>query len=315
MKHRPFLSEILNHCYQRSAGGGLLFYSQSDYLVWFTIVCVAAVKYGVKVLALCPMPDHTHFSVTAKTVQALSAFMGAANRAFSHEQNKLCHTRCTWFEGPFGSVPKTGAKDGRGNLIYVGNNPVERQLATNAEDYRWTFIAYARSSHPFSEKLVIRDGSWNMRNAVREVKALHKSGKPMNHAVLKRITAKLNEKEIRQLTDFIIVTYNVIDYKQALRFFDGSYERFLTALHSTTGREYDLNETFVGKSDKHYAQMVKVLLTEKRLSDIHDFLAWPDSEKKALFNLLRQRTQALPMQIYKFLHLPLPEAPEGVRRK
>ena len=315
MKHRPFLSEILNHCYQRSAGGGLLFYSQSDYLVWFTIVCVAAVKYGVKVLALCPMPDHTHFSVTAKTVQALSAFMGAANRVFSHEQNKLCHTRCTWFEGPFGSVPKTGAKDGRGNLIYVGNNPVERQLAAYAEDYRWTFIAYARSSHPFSEKLVIRDSSWNMRNAVREVKALHKSGKPINHAVLKRITAKLNEKEIRQLTDFIVVTYNVIDYKQALRFFDGSYERFLTALHSTTGREYDLNETFVGKSDKHYAQMVKVLLTAKRLSDIHDFLAWPDSEKKALFNLLRQRTQATPMQIYKFLHLPMLKAPEGVRRK
>ena len=315
MKKRPFLSGILNHCYQRSAGGGLLFYSQSDYLVWFTIVCVTAVKYRVTILALCPMPDHTHFSVTVDTVQALSGFMGAVNRAFSHEQNKLCHTRSAWFERSFGSVPKTGAKDGRGNLIYVGNNPVERQLAAHAEDYRWTFIAYAQSSHPFSEKLVIRDSSWKMRNAIREVRALHKSGKPMNHAVLKRITAKLNEKEIRQLTDFIIITYNVIDYKQALRFFDGSYEHFLTALHSSTGREYDLNETFVGKSDKHYAQMVKVLLKEKQLSDIHDFLAWPDSEKMKLFNILRQRTRALSVQIYKFLHLPLPKAPEGVRRK
>lgn len=307
MKQRPFLKGILNHCYQRSAQGGLLFYCQSDYLVWFTIVCMAAVKYKVKILALCPMPDHTHMSVIAESVQDLSGFMGAANRSFSHEQNKQCRTKSAWFESTFGSVPKKGPKEGRSNLVYVGNNPVERQLVTNAEDYRWNFVAYAQSDHPFSEPLIVRNCSWHMKNAIREVKAQHNAGKPMNHTLLKRITAKLCEKEIRQLIDNIINTYNVIDYKEALRFFDGNYQQYLTALHSTTGHEYNLNESFVGRSDKCYSQMVRILLTDKRLDDIHDLLIWSDEEKRAVYTLLRQRTKALPVQIYKFLHLPIPK--------
>ena len=303
MKHRPFLQGILNHCYQRSADGGVIYYSTSDYLIWFTIVCVAARKYRIKVLSLCPMPDHTHLSVVADTVQDLSNFMGEVNRTFSRAHNKQCRIKISWFESSFGSVHKTGTKDGRSNLIYVGNNPVERQIVINAEDYRWTFIAYAVSTHPFSEKLVIRKASWNMRKAIWEVKELQKKGKPLNYALLKRITKKLDEKEINQLTDFVIVTYNVIDYKECLRYFDGKYTNYLTALHSTTTHEYDLNETFVGWSDAHYAKMARILLDGLKLQDIHDFLSWPLKEREKLFPLLRNRTKASAAQIRKYLHL------------
>lgn len=305
MKNRPFIRGILNHCYQRSADGGLLFYCQRDYLVWFTIVCMAALKYRVRILALCPMPDHTHYSVIADSVKDLSSFMGAANRTYSHEQNKLCHTNRVWFEWSYGSVPKKGAKEGRSNLVYVGNNPVERQLVSNAEDYRWTFLAYARSTCPFSEKLVIRNCSWHMKNAIREVKSQFQSGKYLNHSLLKRITSKLDDNEVRQLTDFIIVTYNTIDYKEACRFFDGSFEHYLTALHSSIGHEYDLNETFTGRSDTYYVQMAKILLSGKQVVDIHDFLSWTDAEKRTLLNLLQRKTNAPSVQIKKFLHLPI----------
>ena len=304
MKRRPFLQGILNHCYQRSADGGVIFYSQSDYLIWFTTVCVTAGKHHVKVLALCPMPDHIHLSVLADTVQDLSNFIGDANRTFSRAHNTLCRTRISWFESTYGSVPKTGTKDGRGNLIYVGNNPVERKLAANAEDYRWTFVAYAASTHPYSERLIIREASWHMKKAIREVRALHKSGKPMNLTLLKRITKNLCDKERRQLIDFIIVTYNVIDYKECLRYFDGKYSNYLTALHSTTTHEYDLNETFVGWSDAHYAKMSRIILTELKLPDIHNFLSWPLQEREKLFPLLKNRTKATAAQIKKFLHLP-----------
>lgn len=315
MKKRPFLKGVLNHCYQRSANGGLLFYSQSDYLVWFTIVCLAATRHRVKILALCPMPDHTHLSVIADSVRDLSSFMGDINRSFSHEQNKLCHTKGSWFKTPFGSVPKKGAKFGRSNLLYVGNNPVERKLASYADEYRWTFVAYAHSDHPFSDKLIIRNCSRHMRNAIREVRAQYRSGKPMNHCVLKRITRMLAESEKRQLIDYIVSTYNVISYDDTLSYFDGSYGHFLTALHSTTTREYDMKETFVGVSDRCYAQMTRILLVEKGLEDIHDFLAWPEKERKELYNLLLQKTGALPSQVNKFLHLPIESAKAGMTTK
>lgn len=303
MKNRPFLKGILNHCYQRSANGGLIFYCQSDYLVWFTTVCIAASRHHVKVLALCPMPDHTHMSVIADSVQQLSAFMGEANRSYSYAQNKVCNTKISWFEHTFGSAVKKGPKDARSNLVYVGNNPVERQMAVNAEDYRWTFVAYAQSDHPFSDKLVIRNASWHMKNAIREVRAQRRMDKPLNDCQLKRIMAKLDDRERQQLTDFIITAYNVINYTETLRYFDGKYDNYLMALHNTTGHEYDLNETFVGRSDAHYATMVNTLLSEMHLADIHDFLSWPAEERKRLIPLLRRNTKATDRQIYKFLHL------------
>lgn len=304
MKKRPFREGILNHCYQRSADGGVIFYSQSDYLVWFTTVCVAARKYKVKVLALCPMPDHIHMSVVADSVKDLSGFVGEANRTFSHAHNRICQTKFSWFESTYGSVPKAGAKEGRSNLIYVGNNPVERHLATRAEDYRWTFVAYAASKHPFSEKLVIRRASWYLKNAIREVRAQYQAGKPLNYIQLKRMTEKLEEKEVRQLMDYAITLYNVIDYGECLRFFDGKFDHYLTALHSTTTHEYDLNETFVGWSDAHYAKMTHILLSEQQLADIHDFLSWPLEDRRKLFQLLSRKTHASRAQINKFLHLP-----------
>ena len=250
------------------------------------------------------MPDHTHMSVVADTVEHLSGFMGEANRTFSFAHNQVCHTKFSWFESTYGSVPKSGTKDGRSNLIYVGNNPVERQLAAQAEDYRWTFIAYAKSNHPFSEKLIIRNCSWHMKNAVREVRDQHKRNKPLKYNQFKRMIEKLGAKEVQQLIDFIIVTYNVMDYEETLRYFDGKMDNYLTALHSTTTREYDLNETFVGWSDAHYAKMAQVLLAEMKLNDIHDFLSWPLEERKRLFRILKYRTTATNGQIRKFLHLP-----------
>ena len=304
MYNRRFLSGILNHCYQRSFEGGVLFYSKSDYLVWFTIVCVMARKYSVRVLALCPMPDHTHYSLVAGSVKDLSAFMGAVNRTYSHAMNQACATKQSWFETTFGSAPKKEVKDGRSNLLYVGNNPVERKLEVNAEDCRWTFIAYAASDHPFSEKLVIRRASSHLRAAIREIRAQHASGKPVNHAQLKRMTGNLTPREQEQLIDYIIVTYNVIDYEEALRFFDRKYENYVSALHTTTSHEYDLDETFVGKSDSCYKDMTQVLLREKHLADIHEFLSWPRSDREALVELLRRRTSVSLAQIRKFLHLP-----------
>lgn len=286
------------------ADGGVLFYTFSDHLVYFTNYCIVARKYGVCILAFCQMPDHTHETVSADRKSDLERFKQDSNARFASERNARFGLSGPVFESSFGSVPKIGDKNIRSNLVYVGNNPVERKLVSEAERYRWNYLAYAVSDHPFSEKLVIRKSRWPLQKAVRAVKAQFKSGRPMNYALLQRLFQPLTRKECLQLTDYIIATYNVIDYSAAIRYF-GSYEEMLIALHATTGSEYDINEVFIGKSDTCYNRMTTVLLQRGLVKDIHDILSFSIDEKYELFLLLRDATEAPAEQIAAFLHMPL----------
>lgn len=248
------------------------------------------------------MPDHTHFSIEASSLNELSAFMRDYSSEFAIEHNMVCHKKGPLFESPFGSAPKYIDKKVKTNLIYVWNNPPERKLVKKAEDYRWTFLAYAVSDHPFSEKLIIRKARWPVQKAVKEIKALHKAGLHLPYALLKRLFEPLTQEEKQQLTDFIIKTYNIIDYKAAISYFS-SYEDMLLAVHSTTGNEYDIQETFIGKTDKDYATMTNIVMRELKLNDVHDILAMSNHEKYDVSLLLRRYTYAMPEQIRKFLHL------------
>ena len=303
MKRRSFYKNILNHCYQRSAGG-VLFYTYSDHLVYFTNFCILARQYGIQVLAACQMPDHVHDALVAQKLQDLVFFKKALNARFAKQYNAHCKTTGPVFETPFNNAPKTGAKKARTNLIYIGNNAVERQLVARAEEYRWNYLAYAVSDHPFSVPIVIRRSSKALRVALRVVKAQFQASRPLNYPLLKRVTENLNPAEVQQFTDYVISTYNVIDYAQAIRYFD-SYEDMITSMHATTGSEYDINEVFVGKSDKPYATMSRILLQECNLSDIHEILSMSIENKWRLFSILRKHTSVMGVQIAAFLHLPL----------
>ena len=224
---------------------------------------------------------------------------------FAVEHNVACCRKGDFFQHPFGSVPKVGAKKARSNIIYIANNPVERQLVEKAEEYRWTFLTYAESDHPFSEKLVRDKASQSLRRVLDEVDGLRNADRPLNYAMLKRFFKKLDRRESLQLTDYIISKYNVIDYDAALSFFDGNYRAMLTAIHSTTGSEYDLNEPFVGKSDAYYNQMTGIILRECGVKDIHAILSYDMDRKYELFLLLRRLTRAPSEQIGKYLHMPI----------
>ena len=301
---RKVFPGILHHCYQNTVKGDLLFYTTSDYLVFFSHLCVAAKHYGVQVLSLALMPDHIHGSYMVRQREALSLFVGAYTRTFSRTHNALCHHDGPLFNSPFGSAPKRGDKAARSNLIYVGNNPVERRLVSRAEDYPWNFLAYATSTHPFSPELKIREASPAMRRAIQTVRSLAKQDTPLNYTLLQRIAAPLDRVEKKQLADFVVCQYNVIDYQAASRFFD-SYDDMLAAMHASTGSEHDLNEIFIGTSDAYYAKMTQVIMREVHPEDIHDILGLSLDEKYALFQLLRKHTTALARQIAKYLRMPL----------
>lgn len=302
--NRRFYRGIVNHLYQIAIEGDVIFYSISDHLVYFTVFCSFAKKYDIHVLKLCQMPDHIHGSVVTDRKSNLSAFERDVTSVFAREHNEVCHRKGPFFKSPFGSVPKYGDKNARSNLIYVDNNPVERRICERAEQYRWNYLAYAASKHPFSEPFRARDASNAMLRAVRIVEDRHAHGLHLPYALLQRMFGPLGLKERRQLVDIIITTYSVIDYKESIRFF-GSLDNMLTAIHSTTGSEHDLNEVFVGKDDSWYRRMTEIVMTQTGLSDIHDMLAFSSEKRYDLYRLLRRETLATSDQIAKFLRIQL----------
>ena len=304
MRSRKFIKNILHHCYQRSADGGVLFYTVQDHLVYFTHFCILARKYGIRVLSLCQMPDHVHDALTARRLQDLVGFKQELNSRFAKLYNARAGLSGPVFSCPFGSAPKVGAKKARTNLIYIANNPVERQLVTEAEQYRWNYLAYILSPHPFSQPLVIRRSSKALQTAVRVVKSRFQASQALNYTLLQNLTRELSPSEIQQFTDFVIATYNVIDYPEAIRYFD-NYADMMTSIHANTGTEYDLNEVLLGKTDKPYAQMTRILLEECRFEDIHQMLSLSHEEKWKLFEILRKRTDVMGNQIAHYLHLPI----------
>lgn len=304
MKKRKTVGGILIHCYQRSAQGQLLFYSVSDYLVFFTILCSVAGKYDIRILSVSLMPDHFHISLVVTNPRSLHEFISVITQMYAREFNRTCHTKGQLFQKSFGSAMKFGAKNGRSNLIYVGNNGVERQLCKKAEDYRWGFLKYHKSQNPFSEPLVVRNASPRMVEALKCVQSYHSDARHLNYRILQRLFTKLNVKEKEQLADYIIVVYNVIDYEGAAEYFDG-FDKMIDAMHFNTGSEYDLNEITVGRSDAHYNSMSRILIDKLGLKDIHDVFMLPEEIRfNELFPLLQRHTAAQPEQILKFLRLP-----------
>ena len=301
---RSFSSGILIHCYQNTRDGFLLFHSLSDYLVLFTNICVAAKAHGVRVVALCFMPEHLHSAVVASSREDLSSFVRDYTSSFAQDYKRTWKHHGPLFNTPFGSALKKGAKAARTNLIYIGNNPVERQLTAKAEDYRWNFLSYKDNPYPFSEPYIVRRSSSAMKKAVEEVRSLHSCGMPVRYSFLHRIFKTLDDKEKHQLSDFIISTYSIIDYDYAARFFDG-WSDMISAMKFNTGSEYDINETFVGRSDAVYNVMSSYIIAKLHPKDIHDIFLLDEQAKVNLANELHLFCRVSPIQIAKYLHMKL----------
>ena len=221
------------------------------------------------------------------------------SKAFNQEYPQADLSFCS----PFGRASKVSEKKIKTAISYLYNNPVEKQLCDRAELSRWNFLAYATSDHPFSEKLVENQARWNLRNALHEIRIDYAQGRPLNYAQLARITKPLTPKELAQLSDFIIKTYNFIDY-ESLKSHYRSFDDMVLAINTNTGSEYDLKEDFVAGSDRIYTKMTSFLLQSKEFTNIGDLLRRPAEERRRLWTPLSIRTGANALQLSKSLPLP-----------
>jgi len=302
-RRRKFYPDALQHVYQRSADGGVIFYSDLDYLVFFTIVCSVALQYDVKLAAVVPMPDHFHELTLAANLRELSRFHMHYPALFALEFNRHYGRKGRLLKKSFGSAPKYGNKAIRTSLAYNFNNPPERKLCSRVEEWRWNFLAYADNPFPFSRPFNPKKARACMKRAVAEVKAIYKAGGYLNYSVLERLFAPLETGEREQLTDIIIGTWSVIDYEYIISFY-GDYQSMLKAFNSNTGAEFDIKEERGFYDDKVYSKMKEILQADGIVDIPRAIFAMPMAVRKRLATRLYACVpEAHPKQVAKFLHI------------
>ena len=292
-----------HHIYQRSSDRGLLFYTASDVLTYYTIYMTYARLYRITVLGVCPMRDHVHGMIIPTCKEMMAKFEAATNRAYAVEFNIDTGTKGPLFEHSYNFAVRKDSKKIRSSIIYLYNNPVEKHLCSKAMDARWNFLAYGFCPNPFSEPIIIRKASAPMAKNIKEVRFMRERNKYLNQRMLHRMFKNLDAREQSQLADYIVVTYSGIDYPKLFSYWR-SPEDMLTAMNSTTGAEYDIGET-VNKalSDKAYSEISHTLEMYYGFKRAKDVLVLPEKKRRNLVSGLKINTDTCEYQIMKFLHL------------
>lgn len=289
------------HIYLRAVSGFIIFYTVKDMLVFFTLLNVLAEKYHIQICVVSLMLNHFHLLVEAECHEDVALFMKELSRMFTAEYNAQIGRKGRLFEGPFGLSVKKSDKKVRTAISYIYNNPVENKHCRSAEHSQWNFLAYAVSSHPFSEKLNLREATEKMKRAVREVRWMQGLRKPLNYAMLSRLSKGLDMRELRQLTDFVVTEYSKIHHQRAVRFY-ASRDEMIRATDSNTGSDFDILEE-KPSDDRPYFRMLQELSRNPRFSSPKEVLKLPEHERQQLATQYLRRGLGPKWQILRLFHL------------
>lgn len=308
-KKRRFVPGECMHIYQRAVKGFNIFYELEDYLVFFMIFSTVAKSYDVTVMQLCIMVNHVHLLLSSAKLDQVSAFIMHYTSVFAREYNNDIGRHGPLFHKSFGSAPKSGSKSIRSTIVYIGNNPVEKDMCVSADGYKWNFLSYMDRKKR-GVRIPLRELSHPLRRAVKVVNGMHSRNAYVTYTQLRQLMSRLSETERDALADHIIMTYYPFDTEALFGFYD-SYGDMLTAMRSTAGSEYEIKEMYFPEPDTVYAKMSEVLRTE--CADMIDgqvkkvLVAKPD-DKFHVAQILRQKTRASVYQISRFLHMPIVRA-------
>lgn len=304
-KRRKFYRETISHIYQRTVGCVNLFYCIDDFLVFYTIFSVCSRRAKVIVLELCLMFDHFHALIKTENIRKLSILIKDITSWYAKEYNNRLGRKGRLFQKNFGSAPKVDQKSIISAINYVGNNPVEKRLCQKAEEYRWGFLAFLKSEHPFSEKIVHKNASVHLRAALKEVKMMAEMNQPLKYAQLRRMMRRMKTNEINQLIDFIIITYWPFDVNELLSYYE-SFEVMSVAMSSNTGKDFDINEKHDRLSHTAFEEMIAYLEKKMKREKVTEVIMMSNEEKCKLADELIRNTSATPQHIRKFLQFVYP---------
>lgn len=290
-----------DHVYQITADRGICYYTTVDCLVWFTLLSILSIRYGIRILAVCIMLNHYHIELHAPSQAALSSFMRDLNALYTRLYNRRYGRSGPLFCERFKNSGKYKEQKIRENYLYICNNPVVKNAAPQAERYRWNFLAYLKTSAPFSEidDAFISDDEERVKSIIRTRRT---GGHPLDYSFFDGLYDRLDKEAKRRIIDYAIAQYNVIDRSAVLRMWE-SYEQLCEALHTVRGAEYDIDDDDTQEDYRHYYRMIQVAndlgydLRKKRLESL------PPAEKTKIAQACMKKAGVSRIELGKFLHI------------
>ncbi len=305
-KKRRFIPGECMHIYQRAVNGYIIFYDLEDFLVFYTIFSTFARVYNVHVLELCIMANHVHILLCADKLEDVSRFIMRYTSVFVREYNDAIGRKGPLFHKSFGSAPKKGSKSIRSTIVYIGNNPVEKELSETAEGYRWTFLRYMKQAlNP--TVMSLRKMNHRLRKACKHVDVLRAKSGYLTYHNLRRLMKGMSFEEKDVLADYIIMAYYPFDTEALLSFYS-SYDDMTTAMRSTSGKDYDIKEAYLPEPDTIYHKMATIVRDKVGHCAgnlLRSVTVTSPEDKFMIAKLLRTYTDATLQQISRFLHMEI----------
>ena len=310
--YRTYRDGFPHHTYTRAINSFIVFYSEEDCIFYLTLYACLARRYKIRTLAFNIMPNHTHSEEEARDKESFLLFHDELNAFFAREYNSRHQRSGPLWDSPFGFSAKTVGKRIRETTCYIANNPVTGHLAKEVLSFRWSLLPYYKDRHPFSEKIVLRNASRPLRRAVDRVNHFRKHDLPLTYLRQDLIFKDLQKEERNQVIDYILSSYNFLDYDAMLSYYGGSFERAILSFRTHAGSEHDIPEDFEDYSV--YVKMMGILRkrgVSRKDCNFENLPATQIQKWAALFREFGFR----PKQIDRFLHrVHDPQSPPSSRR-
>ena len=305
-KKRRFIPGECMHIYQRSVKGFNIFYDLEDFLVFYTVFAIVARQYNLIVMELCIMVDHIHVLLSSMNLNEVSRFIMHYTSMFVREYNADVGRKGPLFHKSFGSAPKRGSKSIRTTIVYIGNNPVEKNLCSSPEQYLWSFLEFFKDEKYGHEP--VRNLNRKLKRLFKEVRDLKEKSAYLGYARLRRMFKGLADTEREMLVKHIVREYFPFDRDALLSYYD-SYEDMIHAMQSTSGSEYDIKEKYLPESGTVYRDMIKVVRQHfsqnGKQGQVRKVTVLPQDEKIKMAQMLMKHTAATPRQLEKFLNISM----------
>ena len=85
---RRVVVDYPHHVTQRGNNREPIFFDESDYLKYLSLLSKYASKYELEVWSYCLMPNHVHMLVVPRSIESLSRGIGLANMTYTQYVNK-----------------------------------------------------------------------------------------------------------------------------------------------------------------------------------------------------------------------------------
>ena len=134
---RVVVPAIPHHVIQRGNRRQQVFFHESDYGAYKTILARYCKRESVDVWAYCLMPNHVHLILVPRTIDGLRRSLSEAHRRYT----QVINTREGWtgylWQGRFASYPMDEVHLHRA-VRYVELNPVSAGICQRPEEWHWS---------------------------------------------------------------------------------------------------------------------------------------------------------------------------------